>query len=338
MNTAWDHLLQEAELYAEQGLLDEAIAAYEELLPSLDKEASAKDLREKLLARLAELKERKISGPSALLEPLEGEKPEEGALEEALALKEGGFWEEAIEAFQRLISLGYDSPEAYKNLVELLLESKRYQEALETVKKALSLPQLTIEDHVSLYYQLGLAYEGIQELEKALEAYNKAYHFDSDYLDLAERIQRLKELQRKYGRLQLLFSQGLLSEEIYEEAKGRAQEKNMSLEAVLIEDFGIPKEAIGRALSSYYGYPFIEFNELEVGPKPLCLKGIKENFFRENVCVPIAEEDGRVILAIDDPSDTFRLDLIRRVLKAEEFEIRVALREDINKFIGIVTA
>ncbi len=325
-----EHALQEAEIYAEQGLVEEALAAYEEILAQLDEE-SDNGLREKILARIAELKDKKeTSDPVPLLEE---ESPEERALQEALALKEGGFIEEAIEAFQKLISLGYEEPEAYRHLAELLMEVGRYQEAAKVVQKALELPNVTIEDHVTLNYLLGQIYERAQNIEKALAAYSKAYHFNADYLDVEEKVRKLRERQRKYGRFQLLFTKGLLNEKMYEEARKLAEEKKTSIEQVLIEDFGLSKKDIGEALSTYYGYPFIEFNELEVGPKPECLEGIKENFFRENVCVPIAEEGGRVILAIDDPSDTFRLDLIRRVLKAEEFEIRVALKEDINKFI-----
>ncbi len=332
MNPEVEKALKEAEIYAEQGLVDEALSAYEEILQTLKDDPNANGLREEIQARIEALKE---AQPSPLLPPVleEDKTPEELVLEEALALKEGGFRDEAIEAFEKLIALGYEDPEAYRHLVELLLEAENYERAVEVCKQALSLPQLTIEDHVFFNYSLGRAYEQLLEFDKALQAYNRAYHYNTDYRDLVVRIQHLREIQRKYGRFQLLFNEGLLDEETYEAAKKKAREKNQSIESVLIEDFGIPKEAIGKALSAYYGYPFIEFNELEVGPKPACLEGIKENFFRENVCVPIAEEAGNVVLAIDDPSDSIRLDLIRRVLKAENFDLRVALKEDIQKFI-----
>ncbi len=329
MNQRWEQTLKEAEIYAEQGLIDEAVAAYEEVLKNLGQDPEAESLRAEINARIDLLQKKQPPPPPTV----EEKTPEELALEEALAFKEGGFREEAIEAFERLLALGFQDPEVYKNLLELLLETGRYERVIEVAQQALALGQLSVEDLLFINYSLGRAYEHLLNFDKALEAYMRASHYNANYKDLTERIQHLREIQQKYGRLQLLFSEGLLDEETYELARKKAQEKNVSIESVLIEEFGIPKEAIGRALSSFYGYPFVEFSELEVGPKPSCIEGIKENFFRENLCIPIEEKEGRVVLVIDDPSDTIRLDLIRQVLKAEKFELRVALKEDIQKFI-----
>lgn len=327
----WEQSLKEAEIYAEQGLIDEAINSYKLLLEEIDGQDPL--LKAQIEERLAELEEAKEQEEFSQQFDLEVETSFEEAFQEAQALKEGGFYEEALSILENLIKEGYQDPALYKCLAETLIALKKFEKALEFLQKALSLPGLTIDELASLHYLRGLIFEKQKNISKALEAYNQALHYNSAYADLPERIAKLQKIQERFGRLQFLFMKGLITEEIYEKAQKIAQEKKQSIEYVLIENFGVPKEEIGRALSQYYGYPFIVFDELHVGAKPSCLEGIKEQFFRQNVCVPIGEEGERVILAIDDPTDTLRLDMIRRVLKAEEFEINIAIREDIYQFI-----
>ncbi len=335
MNPKSEHLeikslLQEAEIYTDQGLFNEALDTYEKILDHI-KKTNNKTLYKKVLDKISEIKSRQGFLKST---NLGGSRYHNGSvLEEALALKEKGDLEGAIRLLQKLISQGSEDPRVYYYLAKFLIEIGEYRKAIEILRNALDLPHITIDDYVAFNYLLGQAYEKIRNIDRALEAYRKASHFNSDYLDVEAKIQKLKDIQRKYGRLQLLFTKGLLTDTIYEEAKKIAKEKNMSLEQTLIEEFGISKKDIGAALSRYYGYPFVEFNELDLPPRPSCIEGIKEKFFRENVCIPIAEKDGRIILAIDDPFDTLRLDLVRRVLKAQDLELRVAIKEDIYKFI-----
>ncbi|NPA48563.1 MAG: Flp pilus assembly complex ATPase component [Thermodesulfobacteria bacterium] len=330
----FEQVFKEAEIYAEQGLYDEAILAFEALLARIENEGSENGLSEKVRNRIKELEDLKAQKEIEQEDlEIEVETTLDETLQEAQVLKEGGFFEAALEIFQRLVDEGHQDPEIYRGMAECLLALGKPEEAISVVKIALELPGLTIDEKAAFNYLLGQIYEKTQNLKEALEAYSKAHHYNSSYLDVAEKIQKLQEFQSKYGRLQLLFTKGLLDEETYEKARQQAAEKSHSVEYVLIEDFGIPKEEVGKALEEYYGYPFVEFNELELGPKPSCIEGIKEQFFRQNVCIPIAEEKDRIILLIDDPSDTLRLDMIRQVLKADNFEIRVGIKEDIFKFI-----
>ncbi|OAG27567.1 ATPase, T2SS/T4P/T4SS family [Thermodesulfatator autotrophicus] len=329
----FEQILNEAEVYASQGLYDEAILALEVLISQYEEDISQNGLKEKILKRIEEIKELKEQKKLEEDLPIEVEASEEELIQEAQVLKEGGFYEAALEIFENLINEGSQNPEVYRGLAECLLELDRFEEAINTIKLALEIPELTLDEHAALNYLLGKAYEKLNKIKEALDAYSKAYHYNTHYLDVAQKIEKLKALQEKFGRLQLLFANGILDEKTYEEAKKISQETGNSLEFVLIENFGIPKSDIGQALSEYYGYPFVEFNELNLGPKPSCLAGIKESFFKQNVCIPIEESDERIVLLMEDPSDSMRLDLIRQVLKAQKFEIKVGIREDIYKFI-----
>ena len=100
-----------------------------------------------------------------------------------------------------------------------------------------------------------------------------------------------------------------------------------------MNQFDVDKAELGRSLSEYYRCPFVEFDELEVGLVPSCIQGIKEHFFRTNACAPIREKSGILSVALDNPHDLVKLDNIRRVLKAKEFQFAVALKEDIDKYI-----
>ena len=329
----FDQIFKEAEIYAEQGLYDEAISALETLLKELTQKGEENGLKIRVEEKLKELEELRKSASLAEDIALEIETSPEEALQEAQLLMETGFYEGALEILQKLLNEGHREPEIYHKMAVCYLALKNFDKAVSTIKTALEFPALTLEEKASLNYLLGRVYEEQNKIKQAIEAYTKAYHYNTEYPGLKEKLDELKELENKYGRLQLLFVKGLITDEIYEKAAQIAKEKGHSIEYILIEEFGIPKEEIGKALSDYYGYPFVEFNEFELGPKPPCIEGIKEQFFRQNSCIPLAQEGDRIILLIDDPLDTLRLEMIRQVLKAGNFEIRVAIKEDIEKFI-----
>ncbi|NDY41788.1 type II/IV secretion system protein [Dissulfurirhabdus thermomarina] len=206
-------------------------------------------------------------------------------------------------------------------------------EALEHLAAAVEDTSLPKERRLDILYRLALTHEKTGGVAKALQALETIAKIDPDYRNVNERIEALSQTAQKFGRFFGLVRRQLLTEEQYERACELARQGKKSIETVLVNQFGIDKKAVGESLSEYYHCPFVEFNELEVGATPTCIQGVKEHFFRSNSCVPVREQGGTLLVALDNPHDISKVDNIRRVLKASNFEFAVALKDDINKFI-----
>ncbi len=322
--------LTEAEVYLDQGLIDEARLVYEELLQNLPEESNG--LREEIQKKIAELGQATDDDkePPVLLEIDENEK----AFLNAVALKDSGFLPEAINEFRRLIDKGYREFDCWRHLGEAYISHGMIYEGIEALKKALEAPGVGTEEYLDTCYRIGLALETAGAYTKAIQYYEKVKEINPSYLNVSDRIEELSRQVERFGRFYYLIQKKIITEEDFEEATKLAKEKGTSIEKTLIEDFGVPKEEVGKALAEFYKRPFIEFDELEVGEKPACLEGVREQFLRANVCVPIMEKPGgTVVVAIDNPNDIVKIDAIRRVLKAKNLEFVVSLREDINQFI-----
>ncbi|MEO0097704.1 MAG: tetratricopeptide repeat protein [candidate division WOR-3 bacterium] len=79
--------------------------------------------------------------------------------------------------------------EDYDQLLEtaqFYLLNKNYKEAIEVFKEALKIK----EDYL-IYYQLGIAYEGLNEIDKAKEMYRKSLELKPDFDEANKRLDEL---------------------------------------------------------------------------------------------------------------------------------------------------
>jgi type II secretory ATPase GspE/PulE/Tfp pilus assembly ATPase PilB-like protein len=132
----------------------------------------------------------------------------------------------------------------------------------------------------------------------------------------------------KFG---LLIDKGLISEKDLERAVSSARVNQVDVARILIDDFNVPKDEVGRALAQFYSCPFCD----PVGrtmPEDLKLR-LTVDFLRRNVCAPIERREGTLIVAVDDPYDLTRLDTIKVMNLAPRYEFSVALRDDIQEYI-----
>ena len=93
-----------------------------------------------------------------------------------IALKEHGKLEEAIEAFNKALSIKPDYAEAYNNMGNALQDQGKLEEAIEAYNKALSIKP----DYAEAYNNMGNALKDQGKLEEAIEAYNKALSIKPD--------------------------------------------------------------------------------------------------------------------------------------------------------------
>ena len=133
----------------------------------------------------------------------------------------------------------------------------------------------------------------------------------------------------KYGHL---IDKGLVSEKDIEAAVSSARINQIDVAQVLMEDFKVPKEELGRALSQFFNCPFWQPQPGVLIPDDIRAR-LTPEFLRKNMCAPIEKREGTLLVAVEDPYDLTRLDAIKAMNLAPRQNFVVALKPDILAFI-----
>ena len=140
--------------------------------------------------------------------------------------------------------------------------------------------------------------------------------------------------KRRSTKFDFLISNSLLSAKELEEAMVLARKMKQPIENVLINDFQISKEDIGKSLAAHFKTRFISYKENMVLPLQL-LKGLRPGFLRHNLFVPVSQSGNTVVITMENPDHLPARDAIRRLITGHDFEYCVSLREDVFKMIDL---
>ena len=96
-----------------------------------------------------------------------------------------------------------------------------------------------------------------------------------------------------------LVADAVLSAAEFELATRTARRKGIDIEDVLIDEFQVKTDALGQALSRYFGVPYEPFKSDRIKPAEL-LRNLKRDYVTSSHWVPVDEnQDGMVILTTD---------------------------------------
>ncbi len=140
----------------------------------------------------------------------------------------------------------------------------------------------------------------------------------------------------KKNKYDYLMENHILTPKELKKAIVAASEGNTSVDEILMKDFSVPKKDIGASLSKYYKVDYVEFTKNIAIPGDL-LQGVKVPFMRNNKWVPLREEDGDVIIAIDDPHDLQKSGEIKSLFSGKRIRFCIAFEEDILEYIKLFT-
>jgi type IV pilus assembly protein PilB len=112
----------------------------------------------------------------------------------------------------------------------------------------------------------------------------------------------------------LIFRAGLLGEEQLEDALREGMRTGRRLGEVLIERGLLQERDLGRLLAGQKGLPFVEISESNA--EPAALEMLSEENARHQVALPLRHEDGKLVVAVADPSNELMLENLRRTLGA----------------------
>ena len=129
----------------------------------------------------------------------------------------------------------------------------------------------------------------------------------------------------------LLVAGGLLTEEALEWARGARTERGHGLTRVLIEDDLVTESDLVATLASHLKLEYVDLSDYPIDAAAARL--VSESLARRYQALPIGWDDGRLIVAMADPSNVFAVDDIRTVTGAEVRTV-VATKQPIIETIG----
>ncbi len=145
--------------------------------------------------------------------------------------------------------------------------------------------------------------------------------------------------QRAGNRVPLRYD-GLVKREILtaqelDRAFAIATQKEQDVESVLINNFRVAKSELGETLGQFYRAGYIDLATLDYDPGEL-LKGIKIDYLRNVLILPLKSDNGKAVLAAYDPGNQPAVTEIMQLLRANQVKVLFAFKEDIKKTLDRV--
>ena len=208
----FEEKLTEADFYAQQGLKEEAIKIYEELLSiAPDNDEIRKKLRalkpeERLEVKLS-LPEEEMPTPTATEAELMGvfDKFKKGIDEKlgedyeshynlGIAYKEMGMIDDAINEFQLAAKDPKKTVQSSIMLVLCYMDKKLYPLAIKELKKNMESISPDDGSYIGIKFDLARAYEKNNEYDNALKLYMEIYAQNPNFRDIKHKIENIKSL------------------------------------------------------------------------------------------------------------------------------------------------
>lgn len=111
-------------------------------------------------------------------------------------LKEGNY-QKAVNYLEEAISESEIQVEAYKGLGEACFNLQIWDKARDAFERVLRFfreQDIPEEDCLDIYYKLGVCYENLGNIKKAVEMWEKVYNYDPAYADVEIRLESYKNL------------------------------------------------------------------------------------------------------------------------------------------------
>jgi type II secretory ATPase GspE/PulE/Tfp pilus assembly ATPase PilB-like protein len=139
---------------------------------------------------------------------------------------------------------------------------------------------------------------------------------------------------RRPAKFDYLLAQHRVTQDELTAALADARARQTDVETVLIEQYKVPKSEMGASLSAFYRVPYQEFDE-RIVPPPDLMNHLKLEYLKRNYWLPIKrEDDGTVLVLIDNPQDLGKIDSINQLLPRQRIRFAVGLRKDIATFLA----
>lgn len=143
---------------------------------------------------------------------------------------------------------------------------------------------------------------------------------------------KLSQTRTKRTRFDYLINNNFITQKELEQAIRSARDQKTTVESVFINELKVKKEEVGRSLGEFFNCDYVPFDENFPIPGDLLAK-LKPVYLKSNLWVPLGREDGKVRILMDNPQRLDKIDSVKSLIPAEEYEIAVGLKEDILQFL-----
>jgi len=134
------------------------------------------------------------------------------------------------------------------------------------------------------------------------------------------------------GFIEVLLRHKVLSREQLEEAKNYQQKTNSRLEDAIVKMGYATAAEVVKAIADEHKLEFIDLTE-DVSIPPSIIELVPESVARENVVLPLYEEDGKLMVIMTDPTDLDAQQKLKFILN-KDIEPVLATREQILEAIN----
>jgi type II secretory ATPase GspE/PulE/Tfp pilus assembly ATPase PilB-like protein len=132
--------------------------------------------------------------------------------------------------------------------------------------------------------------------------------------------------------LDALVYRGVISQANVRAAVEDSKVCGLDLEAVLLDRYHVPKQALGSALSDFYQCPYLPYDERTVIDADL-MKPLNIDYLKKNLWLPISRRGSLMDVLTSDPHDLDKGWDVRRTFPGVTVRYAVGLRRDIEQFL-----
>jgi len=108
------------------------------------------------------------------------------------------------------------------------------------------------------------------------------------------------------------------------------------LEALLLDKYRVPKAELGKALSTFFGCPYVPFDERSVAD-PALLKDLSYDYLKKYHWIPFRRYEQVIDVLIDNPHDLEKGHDIRRAFPGLTIRFSVSLQRDIERYLQLAS-
>jgi type II secretory ATPase GspE/PulE/Tfp pilus assembly ATPase PilB-like protein len=324
------------------GLFSDSLNIYENVLSQVPKQdaetmETVKKRIDILKKEISDTEETQPKGVSAkeismLKKTLSVQGDAPALLDSASAFKEMGLHGDAVAEYAKLLSEEYPPEKYMPDLTESLLKLHSPSKAIEEMENMAAGQKLDKGKLALIKFVLGQELEKRDHREHALDCYKEANQLNPGDVEIKKRMDSVVSTFASGSKYDYLLREKMVTTDQLQKAFALSKKMNKSVEFVLIEQFHIKKEAIGKSFSLFYGCPFKSFDPEFPVPFEL-LSNLKKAFLLNEYWIPLSWSKEGVEVLVDNPRDLNKTDNIKGLMKTSKINVCVAIREDIEAFI-----
>jgi len=140
-----------------------------------------------------------------------------------------------------------------------------------------------------------------------------------------------ERIQSKKSHWDYLLKNNVIDPEELDRAREISDDREVSVEKVLMDEFGVTREQMGDNLEDYYRYPYVAYDPDQPIPVGL-IQELDREILEKNLWVPLEEEDGRARVLMANPKDVQTRDDIE-AWYGGPINYAVGIREEVLAYI-----